>query len=477
MSTLPQNPPLPRRSRKALGPRIIEIEKKIKAPTAWRPYQERFLNDPARRRLWVKSAQVGGSTTLASYATSKCISKPKELVVILSASEKQAKEVALKASIFIQALGGVEVKISESFFEKTNILVHTIQFPNDSRIIALAAKPATARGYTGHIVLDEFAHVADDEEIFKVAYRQVTLGYDLLIISTPNGQQGRFWRMSKELGLDTGIAPIRQPIVKGAWSGHWTDIYLAVREGLPVNPEEIRSGCDQMTWSQEYLCQFLSENALWLTPELIEAAVSRDANTGPPPLYKSNLYAGWDIARNGHHSTLWFTELMGDVTVCRGVVNISGMTTPVQLEQARAWIPQVAKMNIDMTGMGITISETLTQDYPMKCQGVTFTAPIKEQMAVYMRMRLEQRKLRLPNDETVRRSFLSLRRSTNRIGQARFDADADDKFGHADEFWACALAEMAAERGVSEVTRRGDSGLMFDSQAKGPLSNFMNRNL
>jgi phage FluMu gp28-like protein len=466
-----------RQPKKVHARRVVQLEKQIKQPSPWRPYQERFLNDPARRRLWVKSAQIGGSTTLAAWATSKCISKPKELVVILSASDRQAKEVAIKAAEFIKALGAVEIQLTETFFEKTDVLEHTVRFPNGARIIALPAKPATARGYTGHVVLDEFAHVQDDEEIFKVAYRQVTLGYDMLVISTPNGQQGRFWRMAKELELDLGFAPVRQPVTKGAWSGHWTDIHLAVQEGLRVNPDEIRSGCDEMTWNQEYLCQFLSENALWLTPELVEAAVSRDANTGPPALYRSALYAGWDVARNGHHSTLWFTELAGDVTWCRGIVNISGMTTPAQVEQARVWMPQVAKMNVDMTGMGMMVAETLMQDYPTRVEGITFTAAIKEQMAVYMRMRLEQRKMRIPNDETIRRSFLSLRRSTNRIGQARFDADADQKFGHADEFWAAAMAEMAAERGVQQVTRGGESSIMFDSQAKGPLSHFMTRQL
>jgi len=476
--TVSRHPPRqPRTPRKVSARRIIELEKSLRPPSPWRPYQERFINDPAKRRLWVKSAQIGGSTTLASWSTSKCISKPKELVVILSASDRQAKEVALKAAEFIKALGGVEIQATESFFEKTDILEHTIRFPNGSRTIVLPANPATARGYTGHVVLDEFAHVADDDETFKVAYRQVTLGFDMLVISTPNGQQGKFWKMAKALGLDMGYAPVRQPTSGGVWSGHWTDIYLACREGLRVNPEEIRAGCDELTWRQEYLCEFLAENSTWITPELLEQNISREASVGPPALFRSNLYCGWDVARNGHHSTLWFTEVFGDVSMCRGVVNITGQTTPIQIEQVRAWMPQVARMNIDKTGMGIPICETLMQEYPTKVEGVTFTAPIKEQMAVHMRMRMEQRKLGIPNDDTVRRQFLSLRRSTNKIGQARFDADADEKYGHADSFWASALAEMAAERAVSSLERRGESSIMFDSQAKGPLSHFMTRQL
>jgi len=467
----------PRRTKRHHEARVEIVEPEIKPVQPWRPYQLRFINDPARFRVWVKSAQIGGSTTLASWATAKCIKRPHHKVVILSASERQAKEVSEKAAKFVRALHGVQSRVSDGFFQETDILVHTIDFPNGSSIIALPANPDTARGYTGDVVLDEFAHTGQDDEVFKVAYRQVTLGYDMLVISTPNRQQGKFWKMAKELGLDQGKAPSFQPVAKGAWSGHWTDIHLAIAEGLQVDAEEIREGCDALTWAQEYLCQFLSESDLWLTPDLVEAASDRDANVGPPALYRSNLYAGWDIARNGHHSTLWFTEVSGDVSWTRGVVNVSGMDTPAQLEQARVWLPQVTAMNTDMTGMGITITEYLMREYPGKVQGVTFTAAIKETMAVYLRMRMEQRKIRIPNDETIRRSFLSLRRSTNKIGQARFDADADEKYGHADEFWACALAEMAAERQAQQGVRGGQSNIAFDSQAKGPLSNFMNRPL
>ena len=445
----------------------------------WRPYQERFLRDPCNHRIWIASAQVGKSTALAAYGLGKGVEKENELVVILSASERQAKEVALKTQNFVRAIANVPCSYTTEWFkDNSEILVHTIRLANGSRIIALSANPETARGYTGHIILDEFGHCPRDEEVFKVAFRQVTLGQDFLITSTPGGQVGKFYQMCHALGLDLGMLPAVQPIVKHGWSGHWTDIHLAVREGLPVNPEKIREGCDGDTWAQEYLIQFLSETTLWLSPDILEGCIDALANVGPPALHLSNLYCGWDIARKGHHSTLWFIQVLGDVSWCRGVVNITGQSTPIQVRQAKAWMPQIAAMNVDMTGMGIAIAEALIEEFPTKVLGVTFTAPIKEQMAVYMRMRMENKKLRIPNDDTVRRSFLSLRRSTNKIGQSRFDAESDEKYGHGDEFWSCALAEQAAERAVNAVARsQGKSSFMFDSQAKGPLSNFMNKPL
>lgn len=443
----------------------------------WRPYQLRFINDPSRRRFWVKAAQIGGSTAIASWSLGRCLNRDNHLVILLSASQPQSDELALKARRFVKEIAGVESKYQEGFFANSEALQRSITFPNGSRIIALPGNPDTARGYTGDIVLDEFAHHQNPSEIFTAAYRQVTLGdYAMLVTSTPNGQQGYFYQQAHELGIDTGLAPTIQPVKVGTWTGHWTDIYLAVREGLQVNMEDLRSGCDALTWSQEYCCNFLSESELWYSQEMISAAASPDACIGPPALYRSNLYAGWDVARSQNKSTIWFNEILGDVSICRGLVNLVGLPTPIQIDQARMWMGQVARMNIDKTGMGLVIAETLEMEYPQKAAGVQFTAATKEAMAVQMRLRLEQRKVRMPNDEQVRRSFLSLRRSVNKIGQARFDADNDEKWGHADEHWASCLAEMAAERQIGIGAQgQGRGGFLFNSQDKGTLSHFMTK--
>jgi phage FluMu gp28-like protein len=267
-----------------------------------------------------------------------------------------------------------------------------------------------------------------------------------------------------------------QPVTVNTWSGHWTDIYLAVSEGLQVNIEDLRAGCDALTWSQEYCCNFVSESELWVPPDLIDAAVSPDAIMGPPALYRSNLFAGWDVARNQNKSIIWFTEIIGDVSMCRGVVDLVGLPTPIQIGQARQWMNQVARMCIDKTGMGLAIAETLEMEYPAKCAGVQFTAANKEAMAVQMKLRLEQRKIRIPNDDQVRRSFLSLRRSVNKIGTARFDAESDEKYGHGDHWWGACLAEMAAERQVGLSSQIGRSGIMFDSKPTGgAFSNFQRK--
>lgn len=424
----------------------------LKNATVLRPYQKRWANDPARYAFAVKGAQIGFSTATAAWAVDRCLKILRRTITFLSRSEPQSRELAEKAKLWIDGYKGVVAEYfpnEQVMLENVSALQHRIQFPNGSRIIVLAANPETARGYTGDVVLDEFAFHKDADAIFRATFRQTTLGYSMRILSTPNGQQGMFFDFAKKFNFDAGVRPRRQPVgAAGRWSGHWCDIHLAVEEGAPINIEEVRAGCDEDTWLQEYCCQFISQASQWIPPELFQQNASSEAAVlfDPNPRFVAALYAGWDVARKRDLSVIWLTELAGDVTWTRGVVVFKNMPTPDQVREARALMPFVRRMNIDQSGMGLSIFETLQREFPGKVEGVGFTQPTKEAMAVLIKRRMEEQKLRLPDDDAVRQSFRSIKKTVNSLGQARFDAEHDAKYGHADHFWACALAEAAAER-------------------------------
>ncbi len=470
----------------------------FKNKTVLRPYQRRWANDRSRLTFAVKAAQIGYSTASAAWAVDACLKRERELVVFLSRSERQSLELAEKAKQWVDGYEGV---IAEFFPNQpgrageTSILQHEIRFPNKSRIIALAANPDTARGYTGHVVLDEFAFHKDAEAIFRATYRQTTLGYKVKVLSTPNGQQGKFFEIAKSLGFDSGLRPRKQPVRIGSsghraieslkkqspngsmtqssndsitqslnpWSGHWCDIHLAVEEGAPIDVDSVRAGCDEDTWLQEYCCQFVSQASDWISAELFQQCVSSEATTNIESLnhrvigsLKSNdsmsqslngpiLYAGWDVARKRDLSVIWISELVGDVTWTRAVVELRNTPTPDQVREALAFMPLLRRMSIDKSGMGLAIFETLEREFPGRVEGVQFTQPTKEAMAVLARRRMEELKVRIPDADAIRHSFRSVKKSVNAIGQARFDAEHDSKYGHADHWWAFCLAEAAAE--------------------------------
>jgi phage FluMu gp28-like protein len=58
---------------------------------------------------------------------------------------------------------------------------------------------------------------------------------------------------------------------------------------------------------------------------------------------------------------------------------------------------------------------------------------------------LEERRLKIPYDPAIRAALGAIKRCITPAGTVRFDAERSEA-GHADHFWALALALHAAER-------------------------------
>jgi len=324
---------------------------------------------------------------------------------------------ARKCKALVNAYEGVVAHLHENRpFLETSQKQHEIEFSNGSRIIALAANPDTARGYSGDVVLDEFAFHQDAAAIYKSAYGRMTNpGYQMRVISTPNGAQGKFFELAQRMGLDGGFRPRRQPVKVDSWSAHWTDVHLAVEEGFPVDVAALRDGCDEDTWNQEYCCQFTTGGSQWISWDLFSANIEPGLVVGDEP-QGNGLYAGWDIARNRDLSVVWFSELKGDVTWTRAILVMENVPTPDQTERVARIMPRVHRLCMDRTGMGIPMFETMDRLFPGKVEGISFGTATKETLATSAKRRMEERRCRLQNDQAVWQSFRSLRRSTHLAG-------------------------------------------------------------
>jgi phage FluMu gp28-like protein len=78
-----------------------------------------------------------------------------------SASKAQSIEFVENCSKLVELMGSTVQHFDEPFADflgATDIMVHRIQMPNGSRILALPSNPRTIRDYPGNVVLDEFAH-------------------------------------------------------------------------------------------------------------------------------------------------------------------------------------------------------------------------------------------------------------------------------------------------------------------------------
>jgi phage FluMu gp28-like protein len=97
--------------------------------------------------------------------------------------------------------------------------------------------------------------------------------------------------------------------------------------------------------------------------------------------------------------------------------------------------------------MGMHLSENLHKKYPSRVEGVEFTNENKESMALDVRYCMERGNYALPRDRKLQKNLQAIQKTITASGNVRFDADRTDAIGHADLFWALALAEYAVSKG------------------------------
>ncbi len=492
------------------------------------PYQRRWVEDDSHLKIVVKARQIGYSFAASIRALLQCL-KTKTTWIFLSKGERQSRLLMEKVQEHIKSCGILARACESSFFEGTMIKQLEVRFANGSVIYGLPANPDTARGYSGNVTLDEFAFHADADKIYSALFPTITRGYSLEVISTPNGQQGKFYELAKAAGLIEQESGVRSQESEGtgsslvtrhsslSWSGHRVDIYEAVRQGLNIDLQLLRSGCDDETsWQQEFCCQFISTAENFIPPALVAQCASAEATTDCPPQFlasaphpnreagssqegasgpvtpttgsdhalgeaqghpplPADFYLGIDIGRRHDRTVFWVDCVTAEVGAVRepplqtaaspwrawfGRLRIHrlpsnlrtpGNCSPLQSPDGRSLIRRAC---IDATGMGAPLAESLQQEFGPRVEPVMFTAAVKEDMAYRVRRRMEQRLDLIPDAPPIARAFGAVKKLVTLAGNTRFDAQRTD-LGHADEFWAKALADLAAEQPVAATLSDG----------------------
>ena len=371
--------------------------------------------------------------------------------VILSRGERQAGEMMTEVikpftkayyEVYNTLLKGGAPQFSEGEFRAPQdrgpdavYKALEVSFPNGSRITALPANPDTARGFSANVILDEFAFHAKSRDIWAALFPVISrTGLRLRVISTPNGKGNKFYElMTSE---------------DSVWSRHVVDIHEAVRQGLDRDIEALRRAiADEDAWAQEFELKWLDEASAWLDYDLIAAAEHPGA--GIPGLYQGGpCFVGVDIAARQDLFVIWVVEAIGDVLWTREVVarrRISFAEQDQLLDEVMRRY-HVVRCRIDQTGMGEKPVEDAKRRYgESRIEGVLFSAAVKLGLATDLKQSMQDRKLRIPAGDPVLRSDLhAIKSQVGVTGIRRLVAD-DDTDGHADRFWAAALATSAGQ--------------------------------
>lgn len=417
------------------------------------PYQRHWIEDQSRFKIGMFSRQTGKTFSTGGECADDCFrgwaEDRKTRWVILSRGERQAAEMMTEVikpfsrafyEVYNTLLKGGEPRFIEGEFrapqEKGPDAVYKaleVAFPNGSRITALPANPDTARGFSANVILDEFAFHAKSREIWAALFPVISkTGLKLRVISTPNGKGNKFFELMT--AEDT------------VWSRHVVDIYQAVAQGLDRNIEELRRGmADPDAWAQEYELKWLDEASSWLDYDLIAAC--EHAGAGNPAHYQGGpCFVGVDIAARNDLFVIWVLEAVGDVLWTREVIarrRISFQEQDHLLDQVfrRYW---VTRCRIDQTGMGEKpVEDAKRRHGQIRVEGVLFTAAAKLALATDLKEAMQDRKARIPAGDPVLRADLhAIKSQVGVTGIRRLIADTDTD-GHADRFWAAALAVSA----------------------------------
>jgi phage FluMu gp28-like protein len=434
-------------------------------------YQKRWITDETRFKLMIKGRQTGLTFSTTLRHVRRRLSK-KGTTIWISASERQSKEACEYAKIHLSALREVfdEEEIS---FPKTDEKAIQITFKhNGARMIFMPANPDTVRGFSGDVVLDEFAFHRDAVKIWRGAMAIISRGHSLEVISTPNGQAGKYWDLCREIGVEPLGGMQKSHWSKGIWSVHWLDIYLAVAEGCPVDIAALREAAgDEDTWLQEYCCAFLADAQNYIPMELVIACESSDAQTDVAiDDLIDPIYSGTDIGRKKDRTVNIALQKLGDVFWMRRMEIMERWPFKKQFDAIDPVAERSQRSCVDATGIGAQIAEDLKTKHGSKVEEVVFNLENKEKMATLTKTVFEERRIRIVSSTVLRRSINAVKRYTSPTGHFRFDADRTDQ-GHADEFWALALAiaaGAAAKPAAIGSVQPGDT--WYGAQQRGMMS-------
>lgn len=198
------------------------------------PWQSSLLTDRPHRSLVVTSRQAGKSVTCAACALHRAVTVDNAVIVAIAPSQRQSSLLVSKVRMFALALG-LELKRNA---------VMSLQLANESIVYGLPGSADTVRGYSPNLlIVDEAAYTSDQLYTASLPMLAATHG-DLIAISTPNGQDGWFWREWA-----------------GQGAGGWSRIEVPHTEIGRITPEFIASQKASMSrerFAAEYLCAFNS---------------------------------------------------------------------------------------------------------------------------------------------------------------------------------------------------------------------------
>ena len=456
-------------------------------------FQRKAASTVARFLILLWSRQTGKGYTTSFVASRGAEIEPRSNWLIVAPTERQSLETLDKCKNWIKAAHLSVAETEEEFdaLEKgAKIKAKVIVLSNGSKIYALPGKPASLRGFTGYLVIDEFAFFEDQKEVWKAVFAVIVNPMAsikrVIITSTPNGQGDMFHKLVDENFLNPKegrrikweVQKVTIHEAAKAWEEAGklgTVIDEKTGEERPKTAEEYveetREAFDcPEAWPQEFECEFLDASANLLSFDMITAAESVEATEhGFDPDEPGEFYGGFDFGGIKDPSIFWFAKKVGDRLVTRDVLTLREADTGEQLAAVRSRIDKCVRVCVDYTGPGRGFGDVAANGIPGtdfggwgeydpdpkkflagKIEKVTFSEPSKRELFTPFRLCFgKEPKFIIPHADWIRQDFHGVQMILK--GKEYVFWAPRMSNGHSDGACAAALCRRAASFGGGYV--------------------------
>ncbi|WP_165064487.1 hypothetical protein [Desulfovibrio sp. ZJ200] len=452
------------------------------------PYQQRWVGDRSRVRVWEKSRRIGASYCEALQSAMEA-AKSREAggqdTFYLSYNKEMTqtfiRDCAFWAKVFNMVADDAEEVVLRD--EDRDITVYRIRFASGFNVWGLPSEPRSLRSKQGRVILDEAAFVDDLPELMKAAFALLMWGGSVSILSTHNGEDNAFNELIKDIRAGNKT-----------YSLHRTTLDDAIADGLfktickNGRPPKPWSAEAEAAWragiiadygdgaDEELFCIPNRSSGAYLTAGMIEACMddapvitwaepAADFVDWPLPIAETwtrgwieeNLaplladlpreqshFCGVDFGRSGDLSVFWPATEQRDLRLTPPFVlelrNCPHRTQQQILFAILDKLPRFSGVSLDARGNGSALAEACRQQYgPGLVREVMISEAWYRETMPLLKAGIEDRTLMLPKDSGILSDFRSLRvvKGVARVPEQR----TRDKTGgrHGDSAIACAM--------------------------------------
>ena len=452
-------------------------------------WQDDFIKNRNRYICLLKSRQTGFSFVVAIKGLVKALDPARTQYTkqFVSYNEEDAQEKIRYARQFYDSIPD---KYKKKLVHATSTMLEfeDIGGKTTSRLISMPCRPP--RGRNGDICLDEFAIYLPrlSKEIYTAASFCTLRRGCIEVGSTPLGTIGKFY----EICTDRENYPNFDRYFIPWWYARvmCKDVKEAVISAKEMTTQErvekfgtlrlvsLYTNSTLEDFQQECECTFIDSSMSYISLELIYANtpgrreddiptnIADDEQyfnakrnieikvfTDPdelilsynPEFYGSPLFMGLDIGRTHDATVFYIIGMYNGKKKSVARIEMRNAEFDAQRDVFRKLMKNlpIYRACIDDGGIGRDLQEAMTKEFNERAEKYHFDMYSKEVLAMNVKTGLERREFLLENDREFHSQIHSIKRTPTSGGSFRYDAERNEK-GHADSFWAWALANFAS---------------------------------